>query len=98
LRRIALGLTAALITARAYWWSEPDLKEGAGKGLYWVLAVFVVFGLALTSSLVSGRFRFRWSWTDAMVIGLVVLVSASAAHAVDRRPAINLAWNGWPSD
>src|ERR1700722_19862254 len=92
LRRLALGLTAALVTARAFWPSEPDLKEGAGRGLLWVLSVFVVFGLALAAALIGGRFRFRWSWTDAMVIGLVTLVARSAWPAVDRRPAINLAW------
>ena len=41
-RRIALGLTAALVTARAFWPSEPDLREGAGSGLYWVFVVFIV--------------------------------------------------------
>ena len=40
------GLTAALVTARAYCPSEPDLKDGAGTGLYWVLALLVVAGLA----------------------------------------------------
>jgi hypothetical protein len=91
-RRIALGLTAALVTARAFWPSEPDLKEGAGSGLYWIFVVFIAFGLALTSALVGGRFRFRWSCTDAMVTGLMFLVAMSASHAADRRPAINLAW------
>ena len=91
-RRMALGLTAALMTARAFWPSEPDLREGAGSGLYWVFVVFIAFGLALTSALVGGRFRFRWSWTDAMVVGLMFLVAVSASHALDRRPAINLAW------
>ena len=37
-RRMALGLTAALMTARAFWPSEPDLREGAGSGMYWVFA------------------------------------------------------------
>ena len=92
IRRIALGLTAALMVARAFWPSEPDLREGAGEGLPWVLALFVVTGIALTASLVGGRFRFRWSWTDVLVVTLTILVAASAAHAVDRRPAINLAW------
>ena len=91
-RRIALGLTAALVTARAFWPSEPDLEEGAGGGLYWLFVVFIAFGLALTSALVGGRVRFRWSWTDAAVVGLMALVAASAFHALDRRPAINLAW------
>jgi hypothetical protein len=91
-RRIALGLTAALLTARAFWPSEPDLKEGAGGGLYWLFVVFIAFGLALTSSLVGGRIRFRWSWTDLAVVSLMGLVAMSAFHAFDRRPAINLAW------
>jgi O-antigen ligase len=91
-RRIALGLTAALVTARAFWPSEPDLREGAGSGIYWVFLVFIALGLALTSALVGGRFRFRWSWTDAMVIVLMSSVAVSASHALDRRPAINLAW------
>ena len=92
-RRIALGLTAALVTARAFWPSEPDLKEGAGRGLYWVFVVFVAFGLALTVRagrrpvslpLVvdrrAGR-RSHGAWSRS-----------SASHALDRRPAINLAW------
>ena len=91
-RRIALGLTAALVTARAFWPSEPDLREGAGGGLYWLFVVFIAFGLALTSALVGGRLRFRWSWTDALVVGLMGLVAISAFHSLDRRPAINLAW------
>ena len=57
-----------------------------------MLAVFVVCGLALAAGLIGGRFRFRWSWTDALVIGLMTLVARSAWHAVDRRPAINMAW------
>jgi len=91
-RRVALGLTAALVTARAFWPSEPDLKEGAGAGLPWVLVLLVVAGLALAASLVGGRLRFRWSWTDGLVVAVVLLVAISSAHAVDRRPAINLAW------
>jgi O-antigen ligase len=92
LRQLALGLTAALMTARAFWPSEPDLKEGAGSGLTWVLAIFAVAGLVLAASLTSGRFRFRFSRTDVLLVGLTILVAQSAAHALDRRPAINLAW------
>jgi O-antigen ligase len=92
LRRIALGATAALMTARAFGTSEPDLKLGAGKGLTWVLALLIVFGLALAGSFLSGRFRFRWSWADAFVVALMFLVAVSATHASDRRPALNLAW------
>jgi O-Antigen ligase len=92
IRRIALGATAALMTARAFWPSEPDMRKGAGGGLPWVLALLIVFGLALAGSFLSGRFRFRWSWTDALVVALTFLVAVSATHAVDRRPALNLAW------
>jgi len=92
IRRLALGLTAALMVARAFWPSEPDLREGAGEGLPWVLALLLVTGMALAASLVGGRFRFRWSWTDVLVVILTILVAASASHALDRRPAINLAW------
>jgi len=92
IRRIALGATAALMTARAFGTSEPDLKMGAGRGMSWVLALLIVFGLAVAGSFLSGRFRFRWSWTDALVVALMFLVAVSATHAVDRRPALNLAW------
>ncbi|MFI5455771.1 MAG: O-antigen ligase family protein [Isosphaerales bacterium] len=92
IRRVALGLTAALVTARAFWPSEPDLNQGAGAGLTWVLVLLVVAGLGLAASLIAGRFRFRWSWIDASVVALILLVAISASHAVDRRPAINLAW------
>jgi tetratricopeptide (TPR) repeat protein len=92
LRRVSLGLLAALITARAYATSEPDLAREAGTGLYWILALLVVAGLALASSFIGGRLRFRWSWTDLAVVVLMVLVATSSLHAIDRRPAINLAW------
>jgi hypothetical protein len=92
LRRVALGATAALIVSRALWPGEPDFRYDAGTGLAWVLALLVVAGLALASGLIGGTFRVRWSWADAAVITLVALVALSAGHAVDRRPAINLAW------
>jgi hypothetical protein len=92
LRRLSLGLLAALITARAYWPSEPDPKNGAGSGLLWVLSILIVAGIALAASLVGGRFRFRLSWTDVAVVTLVFLVGLSASRGLDRRVAINLAW------
>ena len=92
LRRIALGLTAALMTARAYWPSEADYQLEAGTGLDWVWAMLMVAGLAIGSALVGGTLRVRWSWTDAAVIALMFLVGLSATHALDRRTAINLAW------
>jgi hypothetical protein len=91
-RRLALGLTAALITARAFFPSEPNLKEGAGEGLGWVLLVFVAVGIALVVPLMGGRLRFRFSITDAFVIATMTFVACSAAHSLARRPAINLAW------
>ena len=92
IRRIALGLTAALLTARALWPSEPDVRTGAGGGLYWVLALLFTAGIALAASFVGGRFRWRWSWADLALALLVILVVISANHALDRRPAINLAF------
>jgi hypothetical protein len=93
IRRVALGLTAALVTARAYTWSEPDLNHGAGGGLVWILALmFVVAGLGIACGLIGERFRFRWAWADMAVVALTVLVAFSSMHAWDRRPAINLAW------
>src|SRR4051794_9741060 len=74
LRRLALGLTAALVTARAYWPSEPDLKGEAASGLDWALAMLLVLGLALASALVGGRLRLRWSWADAAVVALFLAI------------------------
>jgi O-antigen ligase len=91
-RRVALGLTAALITARAFFPSEPNLREGAGDGLVWVLLVLVTVGIALAFPLLNGRLRFRFSPTDAFVVAMIALVAWSAGHSLDRRPAINLAW------
>lgn len=92
LRRYALALTASLLTVRAYWTSEPDIRNGAGGGLTWILLLLFAAGLAILSAIVSGRVRIRRSWTDLGVIVLVLLVALSSTHAVDRRPAINLAW------
>ena len=92
IRRLALGLFAALMTARAYWPSEIDPSQVSGSGLLWVLAMLIVAGLWIASSLFGGRFRFRWSWTDAAVVALVFLVGLSSTRGLDRRLAINLAW------
>ncbi|MGO9809268.1 MAG: O-antigen ligase family protein, partial [Isosphaeraceae bacterium] len=92
IRRLALGLFAALMTARAYWPSEIDPSQVSGSGLLWVLAMLIVAGLWVAASLCGGRFRFRWSWTDAAVVALVFLVGLSSTRGLDRRLAINLAW------
>lgn len=91
-RRLALGLFAALMTARAYWPSEIDPNQASGSGLVWVLAMLIVTGLWIASSLFGGRFRCRWSWTDAAVVALVFLIGLSSTRGLDRRLAINLAW------
>lgn len=91
-RRLALGLFAALMTARAYWPSEIDPNQASGSGLVWILAMLIVTGLWIASSLFGGRFRCRWSWTDAAVVALVFLVGLSSTRGLDRRLAINLAW------
>lgn len=92
IRKVALGLTAALLSARAFFPSEPDLQAEGGPGLVWSFAILIAAGLALLSMLVSGTLRFRWSWTDAAVILLMVLIGASTSLASDRRTAINLSW------
>jgi hypothetical protein len=46
LRRLALGLTAALIVARAYWPSEGVREAETSAGLGWVLAVLLTAALA----------------------------------------------------
>ena len=93
LRRLALGSTAALLAARPFWPSEPDLLHEADSSLYWVFSLMIVVGVALASALIGGRLRVRLSWADAAVVSLVALVSLSARHAMDHRPAINLAWD-----
>ncbi|WP_422926490.1 O-antigen ligase family protein [Singulisphaera sp. PoT] len=93
MRRVALGLTALLLTARVYWPGEPDLKYEAGTGLTWDLAILITSGIAVAASLIGGKFRVRFSWVDVTVLGLMFLVGLSTAQAVDRRPAINLAWD-----
>ena len=92
LRRASLGGCAALLTARAFWPSEPDFRTDAGDGLVWVFALFLTVGLGIAGSLISGRFAMRWSWADLGVIALVGLVALSSLHAIDHRPALNLAW------
>lgn len=92
LRRVALGLTAALIVARAYWPGEMVREEHSIAGSSWVAAVLVALALGLASMLVSGRVRLRWSWADAAVYLLMFLVGLSASRGAERRIAINLAW------
>lgn len=89
LRRLALGLTAGLFVARAYF---PSEDAASGSGLIWVFGILATAGLGVASILLSGTTRLRWSWADAAVLALVVLVGMSASHAADRRPAITMAW------
>jgi O-antigen ligase len=92
LRRLALGLTAALVSARAYWPSEFAAEEHTGRGLPWVLALLAALALAIAGLWIGGRTRLRFSWSDAAVVLLMLLVGLSASHALERRMAINLAW------
>ena len=93
LRRVALGLTAALIVARAYWPGEGVRnEEDSGAGLAWSLAVLLTAGLAALAALAGGRTRLRWSWADAAFYLLILLVGLSASRGAERRVAINLAW------
>jgi O-antigen ligase len=81
-----------LISARAYWPSELNLKLEGSTGLHWAQAMLLVTGLALAAALAGGSLRLRWSWTDAAAMALWVMVGLSTASAADRRAAINLAW------
>jgi O-antigen ligase len=58
----------------------------------WVAALIVVLGVAVASALIGGRFRFRFSLIDVLIVAMATIIALSANHAVDRRPAINLAW------
>lgn len=89
LRRLALGATTALVSARAYWPGE-DAPEGRGLG--WVAALLVTAFVALAAGWISGTWRWRWSWADAAVLALAVVVGLSARDAADRRAAISVAW------
>jgi O-antigen ligase len=92
LRRIALGLTAALLVVRAYWPSESISETDTGSGLSWVLCLLLTLGLSLAAMLIDGRSRLRWSWADLCVYSLMILVGLSASHGAERRVAMNLAW------
>jgi O-antigen ligase len=89
LRRVALGLTAMLFVVRAYF---PSEDAESGSGLIWVFAILADSAIAIASSLFSGTTRLRWSWADAAVLALMLLVGLSTTHAADRRPAITMAW------
>lgn len=92
LRRVALGATAALMVARVYWPSEMVNTLDIGGGLVWVFCLLGVMGLALTAALVGGTLRMRFSWADAGLITMIMLIALSVGHAIDRRPAINAGW------
>lgn len=89
LRRLALGLTAALLVARAYY---PSEDAETGTGLVWIFCMLAVAGLGIASMLLKGTVRLRFAWADLGVIALTLLVAWSVGHAADRRPAITLAW------
>ena len=89
LRKGALGLAAMLFVARAYF---PSEDAESGTGLIWVFAMLATTAVAVASYLFAGKVRVRWSWADAAVLALMLLVAMSASHAADRRPAITMAW------
>ena len=89
LRRLALGLLAALIACRPYW---PAEDASTGSGLVWVFSILLVAGLAILAMIVGGSFRPRWSLVDLTVVTLIIMVGMSAGHAADRRAAIIMAW------
>jgi hypothetical protein len=89
LRKTALGLAAMLFVIRAYF---PSEDADTGSGLVWIFAVLATTAIGLASSLFAGSLKLRWSWVDAAVIALMLLVAMSASHAAERRPAITMAW------
>ena len=80
---------AMLFVARAYF---PSEGAESGSGLVWVFGLLGTAAVAVASLLFSGTTRLRWSWADAAVLALMLLVGMSATHAAERRPAIILAW------
>jgi O-antigen ligase len=92
LRRLALGLTAALVVARAYWPCEAVSEADTGSSLTWVLALLATSGLALVALWIEGKTWLRWSWADIAFYALFLLVGLSAREAAERRIAFNLAW------
>ena len=91
-RRAALGLTVILIVARASWPAEYRQEADTGTSLGWSMCLLVTALVAVAGMWLSGGLRLRRSWADLGVIGLFILVAASASHAADRRIGINLAW------
>jgi O-antigen ligase len=82
-------VVALLIVARAYY---PSEDAETGSGLIWVFGLLAASSVWVASMLFAGSTRLRWSWADAAVLALMVLVGMSASHAADRRPAITMAW------
>jgi O-antigen ligase len=89
LRRLALGLTVALVCARWYW---PGEASAEGDGLVWTLAVLLTASLGLAASWAAGGLTGRWSWADAAVLALASLTGLASREAPDRRDAVNVAW------
>jgi hypothetical protein len=88
LRRVALGATAALLAARAYW---PENEDGT-SGLVWVLLLLATLGLAIVAMWLRRDVSLRVSVTDVALIVLAVLVGVSVSQAADRRAGITTAW------
>jgi O-Antigen ligase len=91
-RRVALGLTAALVVVRSYWPAEYGIEEKSGSGLFWSMLMIVAAIIAVTGMWLEGGLRLRRSWADLGVASLIILVGISATHAAEKRIAINFAW------
>ncbi|GAC1328022.1 MAG: hypothetical protein NVSMB14_18330 [Isosphaeraceae bacterium] len=61
LRKIALGLLAALIVARPYWPCEGVREEETGLGLSWVCSILLCLLIAAVGGVIGGEGRFRAS-------------------------------------
>ncbi len=93
LRKLALGLTTALVVARAYWPGELITEQDSGQGLSWTFALLLVAILGVVSAFLKRSLQFRFSVVDGAILSLVLLVGLSTSEALDRRLAINLSWH-----
>lgn len=96
-RRLALGLTAALIVARAYWYGETRTEEESGIGLVWALLTLGAAVLAVLGMWLSGGLRFRRSWADLAALVLFVLIGLSTGAPMTGGSLSIAAGSSWAS-
>ena len=75
IRRIALGLTAALVVARAYWPAEGTTELETGQQLPWAFALLATIGTWLAAGHFRGR-RTAAAWAAACLAFFALLGAA----------------------